>query len=99
MIKWTTPTMECSIPSDIVCDYVILSLRQGDVLIEKTVQSSDIVDGAFSVTLTQSETGQLVPSNLYTQVEAQLNIIKDSTRIATNIVILEVSDNLHDQSI
>lgn len=99
MIKWTTPTMECSIPSDIECDYVILSLKQGDVLIEKTVQSSDIVEGAFSVTLTQSETGQLVPSNLYTQVEAQLNIIKGTTRIATNIVILEVSDNLHDQSI
>lgn len=99
MIQWTTPTLQCSIPSDITCDYVIITFRQGNTKIEKTILASDITDGNFSVTLSQSETGQLVPSNLYTQVEVQLNIIKDSTRLATDKVILEVGENLHDQAI
>lgn len=99
MIKWTTPTLTCSIPEGVDCDYVILTIRQGSVAIEKTVMAADITNGQFSVTFTQSETGQLDAGSIGSCVEAQLNIIKDDTRAATNIVQMEICKNLHDQSI
>lgn len=96
MIRWTTPTLTCSMPDGITCDYVILTIRQGDLLIEKTIQSSEITEDVFSVTLTQSETGSLIA---HLPCEAQLNIVKDDVRLATNVVELEIDINLHNEAI
>lgn len=99
MIKWTTPTLTCILPDDVDYDYVILTLKQGSVVVEKTIQASEIQDGQFTATFAQSETGQFDASNMYEYVEAQLNIVKGDTRLATNIVKLEIDKNLHNEAI
>lgn len=96
MIKWTTPTLKCSIPEGIELDYILLTLSQGNITIEKTISSESIVDNAFSVFFTQEETGQF---NKNLGIEAQLNIINGGTRLATNIVQLKISKNLHNEEI
>lgn len=96
MIRWTTPTLQCTIPKEIDCEYIILTLKQNKVLIEKTIQSSEIVDGVFSVTYTQDETSRFQKD---IAVEAQLNIINGASRLATNIIPLHVDRNLHNEEI
>lgn len=95
MIKWTTPTLKCTIPSDLVFDYILLTLKQGNTVIEKEIQSSEVEEGVFNVFFTQEETGQLAKG----RVEAQLNIMNGNTRLATNIVELMLNKNLHDEVI
>lgn len=99
MIKWTTPTLRCTIPEGLEYDYVILTLSQGSTTIEKRIEAADITDNEFSVTFTQTETGQFSRSNMYSKVEAQLNIINGDSRLATNIVELSIERNLHDEAI
>lgn len=93
MIKWTTPSLKCTIPKEVVFDYIILTLVQGDITLEKKIQSGDVTDGEFIVTFTQEETGQL---NFNLAVYAQLNIINGEQRLATNIVQMGVTKNLFD---
>lgn len=99
MIKWTTPTLTCKLPDDVDYDYVILTLKQGNVVIEKTIQAENIQNRQFSVLFTQAETGQLVADNMFIFAEVQLNIIKGTTRVATNIIELQIDKNLHDEAI
>lgn len=94
MIKWTTPSLKCTIPEGIEFTKIILTLSQGDVMIEKEV--TEVLDNQFVVTFTQEETGQF---DLGLKVEAQLNIINHETRIATNIIQLQVTENLHNSVI
>ena len=94
MIKWTTPTLKCTIPSGIEFDYILLTLMQDDVVIEKKVDT--VVDDTFEVFFTQEETSRF---SLYKSVQAQLNIINGGIRMATNIVELGISKNLHDSII
>ncbi len=97
MIKWTTPTLCCSIPNDITFDYLLLTLKQGSILIEKTIDKGQVdEDGNFSVVLTQEETGSF---DRFNKIEAQLNIIFEDTRMATNIVDIQFTQNLHDEVI
>lgn len=96
MIKWTTPTLKCTIPSDLEVDYVILSLRQDNVLLEKTIDKAEIENGVFYVTYSQIGTGRF---NHDKKVEAQLNIMNGDTRIATNIIELKITKNLHPEVI
>ena len=96
MIKWTTPSLKCTIPKEVVFDYILLTLIQGNITLEKTIQSGDVTDGEFIVTFTQEETGQL---NFNLAVNAQLNIINGEQRLATNIVQMQVSKNLHNEVI
>lgn len=97
MIKWTTPTLCCSIPKDINLDYLILSLKQGTTLLEKTVDKGQIdEEGNFTVFLTQEDTGLF---NMFKKVEAQVNIIFEDVRMATNIVEVQFTENLHDEVI
>lgn len=98
MIEWTTPTITCTIP-EVECDYILFTLKQGNTLIEKRIEAADITDNQFSVTFTQSETGQFEKTNLYSMIEAQLNIIKGTNRLATNIVQLSLTKNLHNEAI
>lgn len=95
MIKWTTPSLKCKIPS-IDCDYIILTLKQGGIILEKQIQSEDITDSEFTVFFTQEETGSF---NKDITIEAQLNIIYGNTRLATNIAQLKITKNLHDEVI
>ena len=102
MIKWTTPTMTCKLPEGTECDYIILTLKQGNVAVEKTVQSQDIVDGEFAVTFTQTEMGQFTPSQYSSfpvYAEVQLNIINGNKRLATNVIKVQIVKNLHDEAI
>lgn len=98
MIEWTTPTITCTIP-EVECDYILLTLKQGSTIIEKRIEASEISNNQFSATFTQAETGQFEKTNLYSTIEAQLNIIKGSTRMATNIVQLSLTKNLHNEAI
>ena len=94
MIKWTTPTLKCTIPSDLQLDYVLLTLKQNNTAIEKRIESSEITDGVFEVYFEQEETGQFLKNSL---IKAQLNIMHGETRLATNIVELKIVENLHDE--
>lgn len=57
MIQWTTQSLKCTIPETVNVDYLILSLKQGDILLEKTINASEIEEGVFDVSFTQEETG------------------------------------------
>ncbi len=98
MIKWTTPTLKCTIPNDLVFDYLIITFmqNQNNTKIEKRIEYSDVEDGSFEITLSQEETG-----NFYKNIgiEVQLNLMQGETRLATNIVELVITKNLHDEEI
>lgn len=96
MIKWTTPTLKCTIPNDLQLDYVLLTLKQNSIAIEKRIEAANITDGVFEVYFTQEETGQFYKNM---SIEAQLNIMHGETRLATNIVQLKITENLHDEVI
>lgn len=96
MIKWTTPILRCSIPTELVFEYILLTLKQGNTSIEKTILSDEVVDGKFDVVFSQEETGQF---QLYKEIEAQLNIMNGDVRVATNIVKMKIERNLHDEII
>lgn len=93
MIKWTTPTLECNIPADITGDYVLLTLACECSIIERQISFDEITDGAFQVVLTQKETAMF---NVGDTVQAQVNVMSGNVRLASNILSLKVSRNLHD---
>lgn len=96
MIKWTTPTLKCTIPNNVGFDYIVLTLEQGNTKLEKTITSSEVIDGVFNVTFTQEETGMF---ERYNVVNVQLNLVDGEQRLATNIVQLQVTRNLHNEVI
>lgn len=93
MIKWTTPTLEMTIPEGLDFDWLLLTFEQPNYTVEKIVDGSAVVDNKFYVTFTQEETGELKPS---TKVEVQINLMNGTERIATLIDTLTVTKNLHD---
>lgn len=98
MIKWTTPTLKCEIPDGVQYDYILLTLCEAgsDTIVEKRIEKNHIIDGIFTVTFTQEETSRF---NEGSTIEAQLNIIDGETRLATNVVELKISKNLHNSLI
>lgn len=96
MIKWTTPTLKCNIPEGLEFDYILLTLKQGKIVIEKTIEKESVIDNAFSVFFSQDETSLFAESII---INAQLNIMYGNTRQATNIVDLKITRNLHDEYI
>ena len=96
MIKWTTPRLKCNIPSDIPLDYVLLTLKQGGIVIEKNISADQIEDGTFYITLSQEETSLF---NLGLSISAQVNIMSGTTRLASKILELTATKNLHDEEI
>lgn len=96
MIKWTTPNLECSIPNNIELDYIILTLKQNEVVINKRIEKENVNLGRFEVSLTQEETAMFDP--LF-NVEAQVNIINGNKRLASNTEMLVISKNLYDEVI
>lgn len=95
MIRWTTPTLDVKIP-DVAFDYLILTLKSGSGEINKEIQSSDVADGKFSVTLSQKESSMFAAG---TYVDAQINFIDGENRLATNRQSLYVAENLLNKEI
>lgn len=97
MIQWTTPTLNCTIPSDVTGDYILLTLStECGKKVERKIDFADIVDGKFTVVLTQEETAFFKEGST---VSAQINLIEDNLRLASNILQLRVTRNLHDEVI
>lgn len=96
MIKWTTPRVKCTIPSDLPLDYVLLTLKQNSLVMEKTIPAEEITDGIFYVTFTQEETSQF---NIGYPIEVQINIMSGSTRMASRILQVAATTNLHNEVI
>lgn len=99
MIKWTTPNLKCTIPQNLEFDYILLTLMQSSVegiKLEKRIESEEVTDGVFMVNFSQEETGMFAHDKT---IEAQLNIIAGDMRMATNIVKLQMSKNLHNEVI
>lgn len=94
MIAWTTPTLKCSIPKEVEFDYLVLTLKSKNTKLEKKIDSSEIDNGKFNITLSQEETAMFSNSVV---VDAQVNIIQDETRLASNILRLQICSNLHNE--
>lgn len=96
MIKWTTPTIKCTIPEGLEFDFILMTVKQYEYVIEKMVAPEQVVDNTFSVFFTQEETSGF---EMYAPIEVQLNAMKGGVRIATNITQLTIEKNLHDEFI
>lgn len=96
MIKWTTPRVKCTIPEDLPLDYVLLTLKQNSLVMEKTIPAEEITDGIFYVVFTQEETSRF---NIGFPIEVQVNIMSGSTRLASRILQVTATNNLHDEVI
>lgn len=94
MIRWTTPTLTCTIP-EIVFDYLILTITDEKCnAINKRISSEAVIENQFDVTLTEEET-KMFPSG--TKVFAQINFIWGDKRLATNIIPITVMKNLYNK--
>lgn len=94
MIRWTTPTLEMTIPDGLDFDWLLLTFKQqNSPVVEKIVDGSAIVDNKFYVTFTQEETSEFKTSG---KVEVQINMMNGTERIATLVDELIVTKNLHD---
>lgn len=96
MIKWTTPTLTCTIPPNIDFEYIILTLKQNEIVLNKRIEKEQVNLGRFDVSFTQEETGQF--DKLF-NIEAQLNIINGDVRLGTNIETIMITKNLYDEVI
>lgn len=98
MRQYTTPTLNITlkhpdgtIASDIEFDYLIFSLRSACYSIDRRVETSDVIDGMFSVTFTQEETSKMKVGD---NVDMEINFISGDTRFATNIKNTRLDKNL-----
>lgn len=96
MIKWTTPSLECCVPDGLEYDFILFTLVQNDYVIERAISKDQVIDNKFTVFFTQEETSQF---ELYTTIEAQINVMNGGVRVATNIEKLRIDRNLHDSAI
>ena len=94
MVQATTPTFILTLPNDVdPSDFanIYFTLRQKNVLIEKTGTDLTIDGQTVSVYLSQAETLQLVPG----AAQIQLNwTYANSARACSNIVSVQVTENL-----
>jgi hypothetical protein len=93
MNKWTTPTLEMTVPKGLDFDWLLVTFEQLNYKIEKIVDASAVVDNKFYVTFSQEETGQFKTNS---KVEVQVNIMNGTERQATLPDELVVTKNLHD---
>ena len=98
MRQYTTPTLNItlknndgSVASDLVFDYLIFSLRSACYRIDKQINSSQVVEGVFSVDFTQEEKSKM---KLNDDIEMEINIFQNDKRYATNIKRMKVDRNL-----
>lgn len=93
MIRWTTPTIKCTIPSDLPLTYLNLIIKQNNISVEKTIMADEVVDGVFYVTYDQKETSAFEVG----RAKVQVNIMNGNKRLATCKVDIEVTENLKDE--
>ena len=96
MIKWTTPSIKCTIPEGLEFDYILVTVKQNEYVIEKMVGQEQVEDNAFTIFFTQEETSGF---QLFAPIEVQLNAMNGGVRVATNIAQLCIERNLHDEYI
>lgn len=91
MTVWTTPSLEIEIPERELADYdqIHVTLRQGRAEIDVT--GFELIDAhTLRIRLTQEQSGLLHPG----AVGVQVNLLSGALREATEIVNLDVGDNL-----
>lgn len=93
MKKWTTPSVKCTIPKELPLDYVLLTLKQDAIKIEKKVMANEVKDGVFYVSFTQEETSMFDAGK---KIQVQVNIMSGNTRLASRILEVVATCNLHD---
>lgn len=95
MIKYTDYIVQVEIDEEALedLDHVIVSIRQTNIRIDKTIQATEIDNNVISVAFTQEETGGFVIGN----AELQVNAFYTNERHASNIVKINVSKNLLDE--
>lgn len=100
MILFTTPTLvmrllkpdKKTVYTDLVFDYVLVTLTSGGTIIEKEIPYEQTSEGVFTVDYTQEETGRLTVGSA---CEIQLNVMYGNKRIASCTKRLVVHKNLH----
>lgn len=94
MVQATTPTFVLTLPNDVdPSDFanIYFTLRQKNVLIEKTGTDLTIDGQTVSVYLSQAETLKLISGS----AQIQLNwTYPNSARACSNIVSVQVTENL-----
>lgn len=94
MVQATTPTFVLTLPDTVDLSQaanIYFSLRQKNVIIEKTDDDLTVDGQTVSVYLSQAETLQLVPG----AAQIQLNwTYANSARACSNIVSVQVTENL-----
>lgn len=98
MFKGTTPTFIFTLPNDFDAtdaSKIIVTLSAKNVpVIEKTGKDLEVTEHTISVYLSQEETFRMPVGD----VQAQINFLyADGSRVATNIVRIEWSRNLHNE--
>ena len=102
MYQYTTPTLKVTLRdratkevlTDLDFDYLLLTIKGGDSVIERRVTKEEYTEGTFTVELTQEETATL--GNVITM---QANIIKNNSRFATTKASKNLECNLKNEVI
>lgn len=95
MIKYTDYIVKVEIDQEALegLDYVIVSIKQSNIKIDKTIEASKIDNNIISVAFSQEETGSFVIGN----AELQVNAFYMNERHASNIVKINIYENLLDE--
>lgn len=101
MRTYTTPTLRITlkkrngeIATDLIFTHLILTIKADKARVDKRVEASEVVEGVFTVRLTQEETGSL---SSYGPARAEINLWNGATRLATLIKSLNIDGNLIDE--
>ncbi len=99
MIRYTTPTIEVEVETDLTGNDVWFSIRQDTVRLDKKISTISVTQGvtSFDVPLTQEETAMFIAGD---PVLVQVNWIDtNGVRDATGIQRISAFQNLLDKVI
>ena len=99
MRTYTTPTINITLRkkdgtllNDFAFDYIIATMKNKNVIINRRIEKEDVIESQFDIDLTQEETSQLTVDSF---LEIELNIFfEGDKRIATDIKTLKIQRNL-----
>ena len=103
MKRYETPTLpitlrydDGTVASDYVFDFLIFTIVNNKIRIDKRIEYSETSEGKFNVEYTQEETGSLTDGSVY---EFQINIMVGEDRVVTDIKRGKVERNLYNEVI
>lgn len=101
MYKGTTPTFVFTFPpyfNPSSAEEIIVTFSSNKVndILEKTKSEITVDNESIMVTLTQQETLMLPLGRLYCQINF---VFSDGQRVATDVVVVGINQNLHDRVI